>query len=104
MVSASSDFSIIRHMVSRVRERGVGIAGAGAQLFSFSLQSELLLEQEMPAELDDADRHLFRVEPISLAQQATRNKDTTNIFLPYKPGTDRYNVSTLGLALLEALR
>ena len=58
IVSASSDVSIIRHMVSRVRERGVGIAGAGAQLFSFSL-----LAQEIPAELD-ADRHLFRVELI----------------------------------------
>ena len=55
-------------MVSRVRERGVGIAGAGAQLFSFSLQSEPLLAQEIPAELD-ADRHLFRVELIMLNKQ-----------------------------------
>ena len=69
MVSASSDVSIIRHIVSRVRERGVGIAGAGAQSpFSFSLQSEQLAQEEIPAELD-ADRHLFRVELISFNKQ-----------------------------------
>lgn len=89
MVSASSDVSIIRHIVSRVRERGVGIAGAGAQSFSFSLQSEqLMAQEEKPAELD-ADRHLFRVELISFNKQL-KSQDTRNTCFLYKPGTDRY--------------
>lgn len=89
-------------MVSRVRERGDGIAGAGAgagaQLFSFSLQSELLWAQEIPSELD-ADRNLFRVELILLNKQQ-KDQGATDICFLYKPGTDRYTVST-GLALLE---
>ena len=83
-VSASSDVSIIRHMVSRVRERGVGIAGAGAQS-PFSISEQLLAQEEIPAELD-ADRHLFRVELISV----NKHQDTRNICFLYKPGTDRY--------------
>ena len=71
MVSLCSGVSAIRHIVSLVRERGVGsAAGSGAQSFSISLQSELLLAQEVPVALD-ADRHLFRVE---LILKSTSNK------------------------------
>ena len=82
MVSLCSGVSTIRHIVSLVRERGVGTAaGSGAQSFSISLQSELLLEQlpELPAaDLLDADRHLFRVELISANVYTTSKRFFTS--------------------------
>ena len=77
MVSLCSGVSTIRHIVSLMRERGVGTAGSGAQSFSISLQSELLLAQEVPAALD-ADRHLFRVELISANVYTTSKRFFTS--------------------------
>ena len=82
MVSFCSDVSIIRHMASRVRERGVGTAYS-----SLLAQSELLL---VTAELDD--RHLFRVELISAHNKIPRRSKYTmqiNASAPAPPATVR---------------